>query len=99
MTRPTQPQTLTSFAGSVLIGPGLFLQFGHLLGAAAQLSHLFGKSAGEGLGVLSIVLALSYGHQQLVHNLLQIFWPVFLIIVGAVLLCYGSTDQDNAAGA
>ena len=55
MTRHTSKQTVKSFVGSALVGPGLSIFFGNLLWAAAQLSHLLGQTAGESLGVLPLV--------------------------------------------
>jgi cation transporter-like permease len=80
------PQTLKSLAGSVLVGPGLFILFGHLVWAVTQLSRL---------GMLSsIILAASFGQHQLLHVVLRVFWPLLLVIVGAVLL--GTVSPDNA---
>jgi hypothetical protein len=88
------PETLKSLAGSVLVGPGLFYLFGHLVWAAAQLSRILGDAPGE--GVLSwVILASSLRHQQLVHGMLQAFWPLLLVISGTVFLWAGSSDQGN----
>jgi len=89
-TQHTSCQTLKSIAGSALVGPGLFLLFGNLDGAAIRLSHLLGAAPGEALGVLSsVIFAASFDHQRLCQGLLQMlvsFWPLLLVIVGAVLL-------------
>jgi hypothetical protein len=77
------PTSLRSLAGSILVGPGLFLLGGHLLWAVA----LWSRSAGDGLGVLSSVIwASSVGEQQFFHALLHTLWPVLLVVVGGVLL-------------
>jgi cation transporter-like permease len=82
----TDPKTLKSLAGSVLVGPGLFILFGHLVWAVTQLSRL---------GMLfSIILAASFGQHQLLHVALRVFWPLLLVIVGAVLL--GTVSPDKA---
>jgi hypothetical protein len=87
MTRHTSKQTVKSFVGSVLVGPGLSILFGNLLWAAAQLSHLRGQTAGESRGVLPPVLRVaSLGREQLWHTLLHMLWPVLLLIVGVALL-------------
>ena len=86
-------ETLKSVAGSVLVGPGLFLLFGQLVCAAAQLSRLFEQTAGAGLEVVSsVMLAASLGPHRLVHDLFAVFGALFLVVVGAALLC-GAADQ------
>jgi hypothetical protein len=76
MTRHTSKQTVKSFVGSALVGPGLSIFFGNLLWAAAQLSHLLGQTAGESLGVLPLVpWAASLGPQPLRHTLLHMLCP------------------------
>jgi len=87
MTRHTSKQTVKSFVGSALVGPGLSILFGNLLWVAAQLSHLVSRTAGESLGVLPLVpWAASLGPQQLRHTLLRMLWPLLLLIVGVALL-------------
>jgi hypothetical protein len=92
--QPKDPQTLKSLAGSVLVGPGLFYLFGHLVWAADQLNRLLGDSAGEGM-LSCVMLASSFGHQQVLHALIRIFWPLLLVASGAAFLWAGSTDQGN----
>jgi hypothetical protein len=97
MTRHTPKQTLKSFLGSALVGPGLSILFGNLLWAAAQLSHLFGRTAGETLGVLPPVLwAASLGQQQLWHALMRTLLPLLLVILGAALLGENPCDRPIA---
>jgi cation transporter-like permease len=81
----TDPKTLKSLAGSVLVGPGLFILFGHLVWAITQLTHLGMFS--------SVILAASFGQHQLLHVALRPFWPLLLVIVGAALL---GTVPDKA---
>jgi hypothetical protein len=100
MTRHHTPsQTLKSIAGSALVGPGLFILFGSLDGAVAQLSHLL-STRGEGLGLLSsVILAASFDHQRLLQGLLQVlvsFWPLLFVIAGGVLLRAAFTDKVRA---
>jgi hypothetical protein len=87
MTGHTSKQTVKSFVGSALVGPGPSILFGNLLWAAARLSRLLGQTAGESLGVLPPVpWAASLGPQQLWHTLLRMLWPLLLLIVGVALL-------------
>jgi hypothetical protein len=97
MTRQHTPsQTVKSIAGSALVGPGLFILFGNLDGAAAHLSYLL-STPGEGLGVLSsVILAASFDHQRLLQGLLQMlvsFWPLLFVIAGVVLLRAAFTEE------
>lgn len=97
MTPHTPKQPLKSFLGSALVGPGLSILFGNLLWAAAQLSHLFGRTAAESLGVLPPVLwAASLGQQQLWYALLRMLWPLLLVILGAALIGENPCDQTIA---
>jgi len=74
-TQHTSCQTLKSIAGSALVGPGLFLLFGNLDGAAIRLSHLLGAAPGEALGVLSsVIFAASFDHQRLCQGLPQMLY-------------------------
>jgi hypothetical protein len=97
--RPSQ--TFRSIAGSALVGLGLFILFGNLGGAAAQLRHLL-SVPGEGLGLLaSVILAASFDHRRLLHGLLQMllsFWPLLFVIVGAVLLRDAFTENVKTLG-
>ena len=91
-------ETLKSVAGSVLAGPGLFLLFGQLVCAAAQLSRLFGQTAGAGLEVVSsVMLAASWGSHRLVHDLFVVFGSLFLVVVGAVLLCDAGAQPQSGS--
>jgi hypothetical protein len=70
------PETLRSLAGSALVGPGLFLLFGHLVCAAAQLNRLLNQTPGAGLEVVSsVMLAASFGPHHLWHDLFALLWP------------------------
>lgn len=98
--RRTLSQTLKSIAGVALVGPGLFILFGNLDGAAARLNHLLATTPGEGFGVLSsVILAASFDHQRLLQGLLQMlvsFWPLLFVSVGAVLLRDAFTENVNS---
>jgi hypothetical protein len=99
-------ESLKSIAGGVLVGLGLHILSGNLAGDATQLRHLLDIPAGEALGVLpSVTLATSqavqaYGldHQRFLDGLLQAlasFWPLLLVLVGAILLRDALTDRVN----
>lgn len=99
-------QNLKSIAGVGFIGLGVFILFGNLTDAAAQLSYLLGIAA-EGaktLGVLNTVgLAAShalqaylFAHKEFLRGLYRIlisFWPPLLVIAGTALLPHGFTDE------
>lgn len=54
-------ETVRSVAGFALIGPGLFLLFGHVVGAAGRLSQALNQTSSSGLEVVStIMLAASW---------------------------------------
>ena len=100
MTRHTSKQTVKSFVGLALVGPGLSILFGNLLWAAAQLSRLPGQTAGDSPGVRPRVpWAASLDPQQLWHPLLRMLWPLLLLIVGVALLgdapCEGQSIARN----
>ena len=98
MTRHTSKQTVKSFVGSALVGPGLSIFFGNLLWAAAQQSHLLGQTAGESLSVLPPVpWAASLGPQQLWQPLLRMLWPLLLLIVGVALLDDAPSEGQSIA--
>jgi uncharacterized membrane protein len=84
---PFNPTSLKSLAGSVLLGPGLFVLCGHLACIAAAWNAWLGRDSDDGLGVLSSVIwASSIREQQLVHLLVHLLWPVVLVAIGGVLL-------------
>lgn len=88
MTRETfNPTSLKSLAGSILLGPGLFVLCGHLAWIVADCYSWLGKGGDDGLGVLSSVIwASSIREPQLVHLLVHFLWPVVLVTIGGVLL-------------
>jgi len=94
-------------AGGALVGLGLHILAGNLDRAAAQVRHICGSTAAEGVGVLSsAVLAASqatqayaFDHQGFLLGLLWMlvsFWPLLLVIVGAVLLRDAFTEKVRA---
>ena len=99
MARQTSSQTLTSIAGWVLAGAGLFILRG-IVEEAAQLSQLRGATPGDGLGLWHFVLlAASLNHHQVAQGLLQIifgFWPLLPVMVGAGLLWNVITHRSQS---
>jgi hypothetical protein len=84
---PFNPTSLKSLAGSVLLGPGLFVLCGHLACVAGAWASWMGRGGDDGLGVLSSVIwASSVREQQLLHLLVHLLWPVVLVAIGGVLL-------------
>ena len=100
-------ESITVIAGGALVGLGLHILSGKLDTAADQLRHLLGNTVGDALGVLpSVVLASSqaaeayaldhHGFLQCFLRMLVSFWPLFLVVVGAVLLRDVFTDKVKA---
>jgi hypothetical protein len=102
-------QNLKSIAGAALIGLGAFILFGNLTEAAARLSHLLGITAEEvgtlgvgtsvGLWASQALQAYLFDHREFLRGLYQMlisFWPLVLVIAGAVLLRDGFTDEVKA---
>jgi hypothetical protein len=90
-------QSLKSIAGASVLALGLAVLFANLDGVAASVSHFAGMSAHEGLGVLPALglaglhalQAYAFDQDGFISGFLQIlvsFWPLILILVGAVLL-------------
>jgi hypothetical protein len=107
MTRQHTSEGFKWMAGGALVGLGLHILAGNLDRAAAQVRHICGSTAGEGVGVLSsAVLAASqatqayaFDHQGFLLGLLWMlvsFWPLLLVIVGAVLLQDAFTEKVRA---
>ena len=91
------PRSLHSIAGAILLALGFLILFANLDAVAAQLTNAVGASGDQTLGILpALVLATSralqayaFDHAGFLSGLLQIlvsFWPLILIILGAVLL-------------
>jgi hypothetical protein len=89
--------SIQAISGAVLVGLGLHILLGNLDRAAAQWTTILGNTAGDALGLLpSVVLASSQAAQayaldhqgfwQCLLRTLVSFWPLLLIIAGAVLL-------------
>jgi hypothetical protein len=88
-------QILKSLAGSALAGPGLFILFGHLVGAIDHLRGLLVNAAGQGLSLFSsVVLAATLDQHWVSQVVLGLLWPLLLIVGGAVLL---NDESDDCA--
>jgi len=94
----TTPRSLTSIAGALLLALGFLILFANLDAAAARIANAAGTSGGHLLEMLpGLVLALLHGlqayvfdHAGFLSGLLQFlvsFWPLILILAGALLLC------------
>jgi hypothetical protein len=90
-------QILRAVAGGTLVGFGFQFLFANLSRVAAQLTNLLGISTREEMGTVpSVILAASqaaqaYGvdHEGVLLGLLRVsasFWPLLLVIAGALLL-------------
>lgn len=91
------PRTCHTLVGSILIAAGLFVLYGRLVGAANQWNQVL-HTVGEGFGVLSpVILVSSLQHQQLLHDLLRIFWPLVPVAVGSLLLRTSSCHHNLPA--
>lgn len=108
MTRQHKPfEILKSVTGGPLVGLGLHILLGNISRATTQLSHSLGADTGEALGILpSTVLAASQAsraytldHMGLLHGLFQVlvsFWPLLLVVLGAILLRDVFTNKAEA---
>jgi hypothetical protein len=90
-------QSLKSIAGASVLALGLVVLFANLDGVAASVSHFAGMSAHEGLGILPALglaglhalQAYAFDPAGFISGFLQIlvsFWPLMLILIGAMLL-------------
>jgi hypothetical protein len=106
--RGTAFRSSKSIAGAAFVGLGMFILYGNLAGAVAQLRHVLDANGSEALGVLpAVILATSQGvhacafdHQGVLQCLLRMlisFWPPLLVIVGTMLLRDAFTDKVKAA--
>src|SRR5712664_3401641 len=95
--RQTTPRSLTSIAGAFLLAVGFLILFSNLDAAAARIAYATGNAGGHVLETLpALVLALLHGlqvyvfdHAGFLSGVLQFlvsFWPLILILAGALLL-------------
>lgn len=102
----TNFQNFTTVAGAALIGLGAFILFTKLTEAASQASHLLGMTADgvDTLGPLAAgALAASNASQAYLFDrteflrgvslILLSFWPLLLVVVGALFLRACSTGR------
>ncbi len=90
-------RSLTSIAGAFLLAVGFLILFSNLDAAAARIAYATGNTGGHVLETLpALVLALLHGlqayvfdHAGFLSGVLQFlvsFWPLILILAGALLL-------------
>jgi hypothetical protein len=107
MTKHQLSERFRPIAGGALIGFGVRILSGNLDRTVAHVSHIFGTTAGGGLGVLPFaflevsqaVQVYASDHQALLWSLLRLlasFWPLLLVIVGAILFQDAFTDKVKA---
>ena len=93
----TTPRSLMSIAGAFLLAVGFLILFSNLDAAATQLTYATGNVGTRALETLpALILVLLHGlqvyvfdHAGFLSGVLQFlvsFWPLILIIIGAVLL-------------
>jgi uncharacterized membrane protein len=92
-------EALRSVTGFALIGPGLFLLFAHVAGAAGRLSQTLGHTASTGLEIVSsIMLAASWSPNRLAYDLAFMLWPALPVIIGIALLnqaCHAEVESRH----
>lgn len=107
-TRQTSSRSLTKIAGAILLALGLLLLFASLEGVAAHFNISLG-SASETLGFfpalglagLRALQAYVFDHSRFLSGLEQFlvsFWPLLLVVVGAVLLRRALAGQSAVEG-
>jgi hypothetical protein len=95
--RQTSSQNLKSIMGAILLALGFLVLFANLDAVAGQISSAAGTPVGPTQGLLPALLLATlhalqdyvFDHAGFLSGLLQIlvsFWPLILIIIGAVLL-------------
>src|ERR1700739_4647337 len=90
-------ETVRSVVGFALIGPGLFLLFGHVVGAAGRLSQALDQTASSGLEVVALImLGASWGPDRPAYGLATMFWPVLLVVMGIALLREACISEVNS---
>jgi len=93
----TSPRSLKSITGAILLALGFLILFANLDVVTGQITSAVGTTGEPAQGILpALVLATlhvlqdyAFDHAGFLSGLLQIlvsFWPLILIIIGAVLL-------------
>ena len=91
------PRNLTSIAGAFLLAIGFLILFSNLDAAATRVAYATGNTGARALETLpALILALLHGlqvyvfdHAGFLSGVLQFlisFWPLILILAGALLL-------------
>lgn len=114
------PRNLTTIAGAFLLAIGFLILFSNLDAAATRVAYATGNTGARALETLpALILALLHGlqvyvfdHAGFLSGVLQFlisFWPLILILAGALLLrdafrgrfpAYkAGTDASSAKGA
>ena len=97
MAQQTSPRSLKSIIGAILLALGFLILFANLDVVTGQITSAVGTTGEPAQGILpALVLATlhvlqdyAFDHAGFLSGLLQIlvsFWPLMLIIIGAVLL-------------
>jgi hypothetical protein len=93
----SSPSGLKSIAGAILLVLGFLILFANLDAVAGQITSSAGTAEAQATGMLPALIlatlhalqAYVFDHSRFFSGLLQLlvsFWPVILIIMGAVLL-------------
>ena len=101
-------ESIKSVAGGVLVGLGLHILSGNVEAAVAPLSRVLPAPTGEELGALpsailavsQVVKSFSVDRQALLLDLLRLvlsFWPLLLVIAGALLLRDALKDKARTS--
>ena len=90
----TTPRSMTSLAGAFLLATGFLTLFSNLDAAATRIAYATGNTVLESLPALALALlhglqAYVFDHTGFLSGVLQFlvsFWPLILILAGALLL-------------
>jgi hypothetical protein len=93
----TSPSRLKSITGAILLLLGFLILFANLDAVAGQITNSAGTAGAQTTGMLPALIlaalhalqAYVFDHTGFFSGLLQLlvsFWPVILIVIGAVLL-------------
>lgn len=104
----TRFQKLTSVAGAALIGLGIFILHGNMIDAAARLSRVagisadalqrFGKLTAVGLAASQALQSYLFDRREFLRGFCEVlisFWPLLLVIAGAVLTEMASRTESE----
>ncbi len=102
----TSPHRLKSIAGAILLALGFLILFVNLDAVAGQIANTTSTPEEPFVGMLTaLVLAMmravqsyAFDHAGFLSSLLQIlvsFWPLILIVAGAILLRRGASMRQQ----